>query len=111
MSSDNDSASMLGIGIEGGCILVDGQRTCYVIGTSSVSASFQHKNLWNLVLHLQDPNISDLSLINDLLVYSTCVNVDYISTWIVANIVEMARIERWTRYLDICGNIWLSINV
>jgi hypothetical protein len=45
MSSDNDSASRLGIGIEGGCILVDGQRTCYVIGTSSVSASFQRRNL------------------------------------------------------------------
>ena len=69
MPCDNDSAAMLGIGIEGVRILVDGPRTCYVLGTSSLSASFQRRNLWNLILHLQNPNISDLSLINDLLVY------------------------------------------
>ena len=45
MPCDNDSAAMLGIGIEGVRILVDGPRTCYVLGTSSLSASFQRRNL------------------------------------------------------------------
>ena len=58
---------MLGVGIEGMLISVSGPRQFSVLCTSSVSASFPRRNLWNFVLHLQDPNISDLSLINDLL--------------------------------------------
>ena len=71
--------------------------------TSSVSASFPRRNLWNFVLHSQDPNISDLSLISDLLFLLHRRHIYFLSTIHILHI--KVQVEFIQRILSPCQTI------